>query len=83
MLGVSWPTAIVFALVWLAIAAVTRYSSAAALAATAATPIAAMVLGEPDVAIVFAGLAALIWIKHSANIVRLLNGSESKIGQKD
>jgi glycerol-3-phosphate acyltransferase PlsY len=82
LLGVFWQAALVFAIVWLAIAAATRYSSAAALAATAASPIAALVLGQRDVAIVFAGLAALIWIKHSANIVRLLDGSESKIGQK-
>jgi glycerol-3-phosphate acyltransferase PlsY len=82
LLGAWWPAALVFAIVWLAVAAATRYSSAAALAATAAAPLAALVLGQPDVAIVFAGLAALIWIKHSANIARLLNGSESKIGQK-
>ena len=39
--------------------------------------------GESGAALVFAALAALIWVKHSANIVRLLNGAESKIGQKD
>ncbi len=38
--------------------------------------------GESGAAVVFAALSALVWFKHSANIVRLLNGSESKIGQK-
>ena len=77
-----WPAAIVFVLVWLAVAALTRYSSAAALAATLASPIAVAAIGESGAALVFAALSALIWVKHSANIVRLLNGSESKIGQK-
>ena len=83
LFGVFWPAALVFALVWVAVAAATRYSSAAALAATAAAPVAAYFMGSPDVATVFAGLAALIWIKHAPNIQRLLSGAESKIGQKE
>jgi acyl phosphate:glycerol-3-phosphate acyltransferase len=83
LIGLAWPAAIVFAVVWLAVAALTRYSSAAALAATVASPLAMLAIGESSAAIVFAGLSALIWFKHSANIVRLLNGSESKIGQKN
>jgi acyl phosphate:glycerol-3-phosphate acyltransferase len=83
LIGLIWPAAIVFALVWLAVAALTRYSSAAALAATLASPIALSAFGENSVALVFAALSALIWFKHSANIVRLVNGSESKIGQKN
>jgi acyl phosphate:glycerol-3-phosphate acyltransferase len=78
-----WPAATVFAVVWLTVAALTRYSSAAALAATVASPIAMGAIGESGAALVFATLSALIWLKHSANIVRLLNGSESKIGQKN
>jgi glycerol-3-phosphate acyltransferase PlsY len=74
---------IVFAVVWLAVAALTRYSSAAALAATLASPFAIAAIGESGAALVFAALSGLIWFKHSANIVRLLNGSESKIGQKN
>ena len=83
LIGLAWPAAVVFALVWLAVAALTRYSSAAALAATVASPIAMAAIGESGAALVFAALSALIWFKHSANIVRLLNGSESKIGQKN
>ena len=40
-------------------------------------------IGDSGAALVFAALSALIWFKHSANIVRLLNGSETKIGQKN
>ena len=82
LIGLAWPAAIVFVLVWLAVAGLTRYSSAAALAATLASPIAAAAIGESGAALVFGALSALIWVKHSANIVRLLKGSESKIGQK-
>jgi acyl phosphate:glycerol-3-phosphate acyltransferase len=82
LIGLAWPAAIVFVLVWLAVAGLTRYSSAAALLATLASPIAVAAIGESGAALVFAALSALIWAKHSANIVRLLNGSESKIGQK-
>ena len=77
-----WPAAIVFALVWLAVAALTRYSSAAALAATLASPIAMAAIGEGGAALVFAALSALIWFKHSANIVRLLQGSSRRSGRK-
>jgi acyl phosphate:glycerol-3-phosphate acyltransferase len=82
LIGVAWPTAIVFAVVWLAVAAVLRYSSAAALAATIASPIAMAASGESSAALVFAALSALVWVKHSSNIARLINGPESKIGQK-
>ena len=81
LIGIAWPAAIVFALVWLAVAAVTRYSSAAALAATAVSPVVVLAIGLGEAALVFWALAALVWFKHSANIGRLLNGSEPKIGQ--
>jgi len=81
LIGIAWPAAIAFAVVWLAVAFLTRYSSAAALAATAVSPLAAWAIGLPDVAIVFALLAALVWFKHSANIRRLVAGTESKIGR--
>jgi acyl phosphate:glycerol-3-phosphate acyltransferase len=81
LIGFAWPAAIAFAVVWLGVAALTRYSSAAALAATAVSPVVIWAIGWGDAAFVFAILAALIWFKHSANIGRLLKGSESKIGQ--
>ena len=81
LIGLAWPAAIAFALVWLAVAGATRYSSAAALAATAVSPLVALAFGLKDVALVFAALAALIWFKHGANIRRLLSHTEPKIGQ--
>jgi acyl phosphate:glycerol-3-phosphate acyltransferase len=81
LLGLAWPAAIAFAVVWLAVAAVTRRSSAAALAATAVSPLVALLISLQEVAVVFWALAALVWVKHSANIARLLRGAEPKIGQ--
>jgi acyl phosphate:glycerol-3-phosphate acyltransferase len=81
LIGLAWPAAIAFAVVWLAVAAVTRRSSAAALAATAVSPLVALLISLQEVAVVFWALAALVWVKHSANIARLLRGAEPKIGQ--
>ena len=83
LIGLAWPAAIVFAFVWLAVAALTRYSSVAALTATVVSPIAMAAIGESGAALVFAALSALVWFKHGANIVRLFQGSETKIGQKN
>jgi glycerol-3-phosphate acyltransferase PlsY len=77
----AWAAAIAFAVVWLAVAFLTRYSSAAALSATAVSALVAWAIGLPNVGYVFALLAALVWFKHSANIRRLLAGTEAKIGR--
>jgi glycerol-3-phosphate acyltransferase PlsY len=82
LIAASWPAALAFALVWLLVAAVTRYSSAAALVACVAAPVAAYALGDGRTALVFALLAALVWMKHSANILRLARGTEPRIGAK-
>ena len=81
LIGLAWPAAVAFAIVWLVVAWATRYSSGAALAATVAAPIAAYAIGLHEVGYVYALLALIVWIKHSANIRRLLAGTESKIGQ--
>jgi acyl phosphate:glycerol-3-phosphate acyltransferase len=82
LFGVDWRVGLIFAATWLAIAFVTRYSSAAALAASALAPIALLLLGEREAVLLFAVLAFTLWILHRANIARLAAGTESKIGQK-
>lgn len=79
-IGLAWPAALVFAVVWLGVAFATRYSSAAALAASLATPIALFVMGRADAGEVFVALAVMLWFKHRPNIERLLAGTEGKIG---
>jgi glycerol-3-phosphate acyltransferase PlsY len=82
LIGLAWPAALAFAAIWLATAFLTRFSSAAALAASALTPAVLALLGRGEGAILFAVLAIVLWLKHSANIQRLLSGTESKIGGK-
>lgn len=82
LIGVHWPTALIFAAVWLATAFLTKYSSAGALVASVVAPISLLAFGQTMAAAVFAMLAALLWWKHRENIARLRAGTEGKIGQK-
>jgi glycerol-3-phosphate acyltransferase PlsY len=79
--ALAWPVAIAFCLIWLAVAALTRYSSLAGLVASAATPFALWILGYRPEAELFALLTVLLWIMHRANIARLIKGTEGKIGK--
>lgn len=78
-----WPVGLVAAVAWLAVAVVTRLSSLAALVAAVSAPVAAWLLGAPaPFLLLFAGMAALIWLRHRENIRRLLKGQEPRIGAK-
>jgi len=79
ILGASWIPLVVFAAVWLAVAALTRYSSLAGLTACAATPAVLWATDNEREALLFLLLAVLVFIAHRANIARLINGSEGKI----
>lgn len=87
LLALWWPGLIAFAVLWLTVAYVTRYSSLAALVASALLPIGHLVLdwraGQVTaMSLVFLIMAALLWWKHRPNIERLLAGTEGRIGQK-
>jgi acyl phosphate:glycerol-3-phosphate acyltransferase len=80
LLALAWPAAIAFCLVWLAVAALTRYSSLAALTASVVAPAFLWYEHNLQEAQVFLLLTALLWIMHRANIARLISGTEGKIG---
>jgi len=82
LIAFAWPVALGFCAIWLAVAAVTRYSSLSALIASATTPVMLWAFGEAREAELFAVLAMLLWVTHRANIGRLLAGSEGKIGAR-
>jgi acyl phosphate:glycerol-3-phosphate acyltransferase len=82
MLGLSWPAALVCLAVWIAVVAATRYSSLAALAATLIVPAVAWWFATPQIMEFGAVMAAVIWLRHTGNIRRLLNGTETRIGGK-
>jgi glycerol-3-phosphate acyltransferase PlsY len=82
LLGLFWPGALAFCLIWLVVAWWTRYSSGAALIASALTPPLLWLDGHRDLAILFLILTVLLWIMHRGNIARLRAGTEGKIGAK-
>jgi len=82
LLALAWPAALAFGAIWILIAALTRYSSLAALVASAATPLILWLNKDLQEAQVFLLLTVLIFITHRANIVRLIKGTEGKIGQR-
>ncbi|MFZ9414098.1 MAG: glycerol-3-phosphate 1-O-acyltransferase PlsY [Alphaproteobacteria bacterium] len=93
LLGLDWRIGLCACLVWLAMAAIFRRSSLSSLTAFAAAPILALYLpllwapggeaiGDRQLAVFAAIIAALIWFKHHENIKRLLSGTEPRIGKK-
>ena len=82
LLGLAWPAALAFCAIWLAVAAVTRYSSLAALIASAATPAILLATSSGLEPVMYGLLTVIMWITHRENIARLLQGTEGKIGQK-
>lgn len=82
LLGVTPLMVAVFAVVWLSIAFITRYSSLSALIATLVIPVVLWITGAEEAAIVTAVMTAVSWWRHKANIERLIAGTESRIGQK-
>jgi glycerol-3-phosphate acyltransferase PlsY len=83
LIGLAWPAALAFCLIWLAVAALTRYSSLAALIASAAMPLVLWFVSDHRTATLFVFLTVLLWVMHRANIGRLLAGKEGKIGHRD
>ena len=79
--AVPW-AALVAAVTWGVVAAVFRYSSLAALCATAVTPLAVLFIYGSMPALVTLLIAFLVFWRHKDNIKRLIKGEESKIGQK-
>ncbi|HTC07072.1 MAG TPA: glycerol-3-phosphate 1-O-acyltransferase PlsY [Xanthobacteraceae bacterium] len=82
LLGLKcWLALAAFCVIWIAIAAATRYSSLAALVASAATPAVLWWTHNMREAELFLLLTVLLWIMHRANVARLIRGTESKIGR--
>jgi glycerol-3-phosphate acyltransferase PlsY len=80
--GLSWLAPAAYAIVWLGMLGLTRYSSVAGLSAVVAAPIAAGVLGRLDLALLFLAFTLLVFWKHRENIRRLFSGTESKVGAR-
>lgn len=82
LFGLSGLGALAFAVTWLLVAFVSRYSSLAALTAAIVVPIALYMIDMPKAAGLLALMSLIVFIRHRANISRLLAGTESRIGSK-
>lgn len=82
VLALAWPVGLALCATWLAAAAVSRISSVGALAAAASAPIWALVFGRPELVALLILLPALVYLRHAANIRRILDGSEPRIGKR-
>lgn len=81
LLALVWQAALAFGVIWAVVAFVSRYSSLSALVASACIPPILWFMGDPAEAALFLILTALLWFMHRANIARLLNGTEGRIGR--
>ena len=81
-LALAWPVGLAACATWLAVAALARISSLAALVAVAAAPVLAWALGYAQGAALFVALGALVWLRHRTNIARLRAGTEPRIGKR-
>jgi acyl phosphate:glycerol-3-phosphate acyltransferase len=82
LLGLFWPAAVAFCVIWLATAFATRYSSLSALVASLIIPLILWWSGDATLASLSGVLTLLLFYMHRENIKRLLAGTEGKIGQK-
>ena len=80
LLAVSFPAGLASCLVWLVCAAIWRISSLAALAAAALAPTWLALFGRFDALWLGLAMAVLVWIRHAANIRRLIDRTEPRIG---
>ena len=79
LIALAWPVAVAAALVWLATALLFHYASLAALVAAAAGAALAPLVVDGRTALMIAGIALLIILRHHPNIRRLIAGTESRI----
>ena len=82
MLALAWPVGIACCLSWVVAAAATRISSMAAIYMAALSTIWMVFLGYRDLLVLGIVLTLFVFLRHAANIRRLRDGTEPKIGQK-
>ena len=81
MAALHWPSSLIYAAVWIGTLLIGRYSSVAGILAALSAPVAAALLVRFDLVLMYLAFGLLIAWKHRANIERLLNGTEPKVGR--
>ncbi|MGE0774626.1 MAG: glycerol-3-phosphate 1-O-acyltransferase PlsY [Sphingomonadaceae bacterium] len=80
-LGLSWQLCLILAIIWVLAMLLTRFSSVGGMAAAIAGPVVSAAIGRFDLTLLFLFCAMMVLWKHRANIIRLLEGTEPRIGQ--
>ena len=81
-LATAWPVGLAVIGTWIVVAAISRYSSLAALVAAVMAPVYSIYFSTTQNTLMVGILAALVFARHSENITRLIKGEETKIGAK-
>ena len=79
-LALDWRMGLLYAVIWLGSLALTRISSLAGMLAAIAVPVGAVIFGRSDLLLVGIAFALLVLWGHRANIARLRDGTEPRIG---
>ena len=82
LFALAWPIGVAAGATWLATAAIFRFSSLAALLTAVITPLWILLMGFNSLFLLSLCLTGVIYWRHRENIIRLIRGQESKIGQK-
>jgi glycerol-3-phosphate acyltransferase PlsY len=82
LIAAAWPVGLAAGALWLVLAGLVRFSSLAALVSFAAAPILAALLADSSVVKLALAITVLVFIRHHANVRRLLAGTEPRIGGK-
>jgi len=83
-IGLYWQAGLVFVIVWMIIATISRISSLSALIATLFIPAYFYYTNDSAwLTTTTAAMAILIFWRHRSNIRNILNGSEKRLGHKD
>ena len=82
LLALAWPVGLLVCATWLFAVVITRISSVGALTAAMSCTVWAFFMARPDLLVLCTILTALVYWRHRANLARLKDGTEPKIGQK-
>jgi acyl phosphate:glycerol-3-phosphate acyltransferase len=81
MFGLFWQGGVIYAVTWIGALLIFRISSVGGLLAALMAPIAAAYFGRYELVAMLVACTLIIFWKHRANIERLIDGTEPRIGK--
>lgn len=81
MFGLFWQGGVVYAMTWVVTLALFRISSVAGLLAAVSAPLAAAYFGHYELVALLSACTLIVFWKHKANIERLIDGTEPRVGK--